>query len=108
MTPVSETATTIHPETSQRIEVPAGHVGIPVEAQLAELALIAVDELQRLSSVELMKLQSMMQPKFSSRRPTAKEVGEMFQLVGFNFAMSLNGAREKATQRHKEQANAAE
>lgn len=80
------------------MEVPEGHVGIPIDANLARLALIAVDGLNKLSGAELMKLQNMLQANFGGANPTAKNVGAMFRIVGFTFATALQEARDKRVQ----------
>lgn len=99
------TETVTHPESQQEIPVPEGHVGIPIDEHLARLALMAFDGLNKLPGPELMKLQSMLQADFGGKKPTAKNVGAMFRLVGFTFANALHEAREKRVQEEeKEQA----
>jgi hypothetical protein len=90
------------------IEVPEGHVGIPIDQNLARLALIAFDGLNKLSGAELMKLQGMLQADFGGKKATAKNVGAMFRIVGFTFSQALHEAREKRIQEEKEQANASD
>lgn len=95
-------------EVSFTNEVPEGHVGIRIDEHLARLALIAADGLQRMPSAELMKLQGMLQADFGGKKPTAKNVGAMFRIVGFTFSQALHEAREKRIQEGKEQANASD
>lgn len=89
-------------------EVPEGHVGIPIDANLARIALIAFDGLNKLPGPELMKLQGMLQADFGGKNATAKNVGAMFRIVGFTFSQALHEAREKRIQEEKEQANASD
>ena len=99
------TETLTHPESQQEIPVPDGHVGIPIDQDLARLALIAFDGLNKLSGAELMKLESVLKADFGVKKPTAKNVGAMFRIVGFTFAQALHEAREKRILEGKEQAN---
>lgn len=99
MTLVSETA---------EIKVPKGHVGIPIDQNLARLALIAFDGLNKLSGAELMKLEGMLQANFGGKKATAKNVGAMFRIVGFTFSQALHEEREKRIQEGKEQADASD
>lgn len=86
------------------MDVPDGHVGIPIDQHLARLALIAADGFRQLPGAELIKLESMMQADFGGKKATAKNVGAMFRIVGFTFAMALHEAREKRIHEEKEQA----
>jgi hypothetical protein len=95
-------------EVSLTNEVPEGHVGIRIDENLARLALIAADGLQRMSGAELMKLQSMLKANFGKVKPTAKNVSDMFRLVGFTFSQALHEAREKRIEEGKEQADASD
>lgn len=91
-----------------QIDVPEGHVGIPIDEHLARLALVAFDGFSRLQGPELMKLQGMLQADLGGKKPTAKNVGAMFRIVGFTFANALQEAREKRIQEEKEQADASD
>jgi len=86
------------------IDVPEGHVGIPIDEHLARLALMAFDGLNKLTGPELMKLQGMLQADFGGKKATAKNVGAMFRIVGFTFAQALHEARDKRVEEQKEQA----
>ena len=90
------------------IDVPEGHVGIKIDDNLARLALIAMDGLNKLSGAELMKLQGMLQANFGGKNPTAKNVGAMFRIVGFTFAQSLQEARDRRVEERKEQGGASD
>lgn len=102
------TETLTHPESQQEMPVPDGHVGIPIDGQLAHLALMAADGFKKLSRVEILKLQSMLQVRLKNRAPSAKSVADMCRLIGFTFAMKLDETREQRIQEKKEQANASD
>lgn len=77
-------------------------VGIAIPGQLATLSLFAANMFHKLSGIETMKLEAMMNSDIREK-PTAKNVAKICERVGFVFAMELNAAREK---RLKEKADA--